>query len=95
MKMTRRPSIVLTGVLLLSAGGAEAQKEESVMFGDEMPSLKPDGSMSTEAGNRCEELLSKVDALEGRPQQRATAMAVYEAECHGAAATNPSQPAKP
>lgn len=93
--MMIRLSIVTMIVLILSSGAVQAQKGQSVMFGDEDPSLTSGDGTSAEAGNRCEELREEVDALKGRPQRRATAMSLYEAECKDARAPTPLQPATP
>ena len=84
-------------VLVLAAGTAAAQKGESVMFGDEAPSLMPEETAGEKAADRCEELRREADALRGRPQRRSSAMGIYEAECQGIGSDNaPSlDPARP
>lgn len=72
--------IALGAALTLWSATAYAEKGASIMFGDEVPSLKPQEAQSNES-ERCQELLREIDQLKGKPQRRITAQQRYEAEC--------------
>jgi hypothetical protein len=77
-------SIVLTGFLSVvnaqDEGPARSIMFENQQTGQEHLTRIPD-SQREERGNRCMELLRKVDELKGKPQRRAAAMARYQEEC--------------
>lgn len=78
----------IIGVLLWSTClTVQAQKGESVMFGDDTPSLKPD-TVAT-GDDRCEALRREIEALKGKPQRHMAAVKAYEAECQRAPVREP------
>jgi hypothetical protein len=78
----------MIGILLWSTCIAvQAQKGESVMFGDDMPSLKPGAAEA--GGDRCEALWREIQTLKGKPQRHMAAMEIYEAECQRAPVREP------
>lgn len=88
------PRLIFAALLAATTCAAQAQKGESVMFGDTAtPLLQPDAA--ADHGERCEALRREVDALKGKPQRRMTAMQRYEAECQGTAVPSSPQPGKP
>ena len=77
---------LLAGVFSL-ANAQEEAPARSIMFQDQNRegdlghlTTIPD-SQRQDRGNRCIELLRKVEELKGKPQRRSAAMARYRAEC--------------
>ena len=72
--------MLIAAAACLSSGPVLAQKGESILFGDEAPSLAPLPA-GQDQGDKCEQLLQEIDSLKGKPQRRAAAQQRYEAEC--------------
>ena len=75
--------IAIGTAMMIWSTALQAEKGASIMFGNEAPSLKPQDQESVES-ERCQELLSEIDQLKGKPQRRMTAQQKYEAECTSA-----------
>ena len=73
---------MVIAVACFCSGAVLAQKGESIMFGDQAPSVgQPASEEDQNSGAKCEQLLQEIDDLKGKPQRRMTAQQRYEAEC--------------
>ncbi len=61
---------------------AMAEKAPSVMFAPPEESITSTPPLEMESGgDRCEELLRRIEELKGKPQRKHAAMERYQAEC--------------
>ncbi len=82
-----RISTLVVITACLTGASAHAEQGESIMFGDQAPTLAPE-NQRLDSGDRCHDLLNEIDALKGKPQRRMTAQQRYDAECRSDAMPN-------